>query len=71
MRTRRTAVRVERDDTILQARDPLTACYDPATVSINANTVHATHGATVANEVLGSGDTGKLQPAVLARGSRR
>jgi predicted phage baseplate assembly protein len=53
------AVRVERDDTILLAEDPLTACYDRATVTLNANTVHATHGQTVAAEVLGSGDAGK------------
>ncbi len=30
--------------------------YDPTTVSINANVALATHGETVANEVLGSGD---------------
>ncbi len=53
------AVRVERDDTILLAEDPLTACYDRATVTLNANTVHATHGQTVAGEVLGSGDAGR------------
>ncbi len=53
------AVRVDREDTILLAEDPLTACYDRATVTLNANTVHATHGQTVANEVLGSGDAGK------------
>jgi uncharacterized phage protein gp47/JayE len=29
--------------------------YDPATVTINANTVRATHGESVINEVLGSG----------------
>lgn len=53
------AVRVDREDTFLLVEDPLTACYDRATVALNANTVHATHGQTVANEALGSGDAGK------------
>lgn len=37
-------------------REALQNSYDPATVTIQANVVLATHGETVANEVLGSGD---------------
>ncbi|NJK52466.1 MAG: hypothetical protein HC936_05875 [Leptolyngbyaceae cyanobacterium SU_3_3] len=43
---------------ILVFQEPLQHCYDPATVSIYANVVAATHGETIADniEVLGSGD---------------
>ena len=37
-------------------REPLENCYDPNTVTIQANVALATHGETVADEVLGSGD---------------
>jgi hypothetical protein len=37
-------------------RDALEKSYDRATVTIQANIVQATHGETVADEVLGSGD---------------
>lgn len=53
------AVTLSRDHTTLLLRDALAACYDRTTVTLNANTVHATHGATVSGEVLGSGDAGK------------
>jgi hypothetical protein len=35
---------------------PLTGCFDPLTVKVLANVAPATQGATVAREVLGSGD---------------
>lgn len=43
---------------ILVLQKPLQACYDPASVSVHANVVNATHGETIAErpEVLGSGD---------------
>ena len=37
-------------------RDPLRGSYDRATVTISANIVRATHGETVANEAVGSGN---------------
>ena len=42
--------------TELELQEELTHEYDRATVTIYANVVHATHGETVAGEVLGSGD---------------
>ncbi len=50
------AVSSDRDRTTLILQDPLENCYDRLTVSINANVAKATHGETVAQEVLGSGD---------------
>ena len=50
------AVRSDRDRTTVTLRDPLQNPYDRATVGINANVARATHGETVADEVLGSGD---------------
>ncbi|BAY08537.1 putative baseplate assembly protein [Calothrix sp. NIES-2098] len=41
---------------ILKLTQPLKGSYDPETVRIYGNVVRATHGETVANEVLGSGD---------------
>lgn len=41
---------------ILTLLDPIQNSYDPATVTIYANVVPATHGETVAEDVLGSGD---------------
>lgn len=35
---------------------PVTTCYDPTTFRMDANTVDATEGATVHQEVIGSGD---------------
>jgi predicted phage baseplate assembly protein len=43
------------DATNIVLQHPLQRSYDRATVSINANVAHATHGETV-SEVLGSGD---------------
>jgi hypothetical protein len=40
---------------VIKLVEPIQGCYDPATVSLNANVVPATHGETV-QEVLGSGD---------------
>ena len=50
------AVSSDRDRTTLTLQDPLENCYDRLTVSINANVARATHGETVAQEILGSGD---------------
>jgi photosystem II stability/assembly factor-like uncharacterized protein len=41
---------------ILKLTQPLQGSYDPQTVRIYGNVVRATHGETVADEVLGSGD---------------
>lgn len=45
-----------RDRTTVALRRLLQSSYDRATVSINANVARATHGETVRDEVLGSGD---------------
>jgi predicted phage baseplate assembly protein len=45
--------------TIVTLVAPLDNSYDPATVTIGANVVRATHGESVRNEVLGSGQGGK------------
>jgi photosystem II stability/assembly factor-like uncharacterized protein len=45
----------DQQEPLLKLVEPLQGSYDPATVSINANVVPATHGETV-QEVLGSGD---------------
>ena len=45
-----------RDRTTITLRDPLENTYDRATVTINANVARVTHGETVSDEVLGSGD---------------
>ena len=45
--------------TQLTLAKPFAHAYDPSTVSIFANVAYATHGETVNNEILGSGDTGK------------
>lgn len=45
--------------TTLNLASPLLSTYDPATVSVCLNVVAATHGETVASEVLGSGDMRK------------
>ncbi|MEZ4734064.1 MAG: putative baseplate assembly protein [Caldilineaceae bacterium] len=52
---------INHDDffTTLTFTEGLQYRYKRATVLINANVVHATHGETVANEVLGSGDGAK------------
>lgn len=42
--------------TTIVLQDPLEAVYDRTTVTLYGNVVPATHGETVANEVLGSGD---------------
>jgi predicted phage baseplate assembly protein len=44
--------------TRLRLHDPLANCYDRASLKINANVVHATHGETK-HEVLGSGDASR------------
>ena len=41
---------------LLKLEQPLKNSYDPATVTIYANIVAATHGETISDEVLGSGD---------------
>jgi hypothetical protein len=46
--------------TTLTLREPLQNIYDRATVTINANIALATHGETVVDEVLGSGDGTKV-----------
>jgi hypothetical protein len=46
----------DRDRTCLMLRDPLHHIYDRTTVTISANVARATHGETVRDEVLGSGD---------------
>jgi predicted phage baseplate assembly protein len=46
----------DRDRTTIELRDPLQNSYDRTTVAINANVARATHGETVGDEVLGSGD---------------
>jgi hypothetical protein len=40
----------------LKLDHPLDFAYDPSTVAVNANTIEATAGATVYDEVLGNGD---------------
>jgi predicted phage baseplate assembly protein len=44
------------DHTTIKLRNPLQPAYDPQTVTINANVARATHGETVAKEILGGGD---------------
>jgi hypothetical protein len=46
----------DEDHTILKLIDPLKKVYDRATVTIFANVALSTHGETVKDEVLGSGD---------------
>src|SRR4029077_7821547 len=46
------------DRTTLILQTPLGACYDRATVAINANVAPATHGETV-SEIAGGGDAGR------------
>lgn len=46
----------DEDHTILKLTRPLTNIYDPTTVTISANVALSTHGETVKDEVLGSGD---------------
>lgn len=45
-----------REYTTLGLSQPLRGCYDPHSVGVCANVVHATHGETVPLDVLGSGD---------------
>jgi hypothetical protein len=45
--------------TTLKLKQPLANVYDSATVEILGNVVPANHGRTIANEVVGSGDSGK------------
>lgn len=52
---------------ILTLEAPLQNSYDPATVSIFANIVPATHGETVPDEVLGSGDSSQPNQAFVLR----
>jgi hypothetical protein len=48
---------VENDEhTTIELTSPLQYAYDPATVTIFANVAPSTHGETVNNEILGSGD---------------
>jgi hypothetical protein len=51
--------------TTLTLAAPLQNTYDPTTVTINANVVEATHGQTVASEVLGSSDGSASQSFTL------
>jgi predicted phage baseplate assembly protein len=51
--------------TTLTLSAPLQNAYDPTTVTINANVVEATHGQTVASEVLGSSDGSANQSFTL------
>ncbi|HLF12219.1 MAG TPA: hypothetical protein VJA26_13500, partial [Gammaproteobacteria bacterium] len=53
------ATRVDAEHTVLTLVDPLQNVYDRATVTIFANVAPSTHGETVQNEVLGSGDAGR------------
>ncbi len=54
--------------TTLTFATPLQSSYDTSTVTINANVAPATHGQTVAGEVLGSGDGSQEdQTFVLAK----
>lgn len=52
-------VAVESGTTSLALTEPLSSTYDPATVTVCLNVVAATHGETIASEVLGSGDMRK------------
>lgn len=51
--------------TTLTLSAPLQNTYDPTTVTINANVIEATHGQTVASEVLGSSDGSANQSFTL------
>jgi phage-related baseplate assembly protein len=53
-----TAVVSGLDRTTLTLQTPLSACYDRATVAINANVAPATHGETV-SEIAGGGDASR------------
>jgi len=53
---REDAVTSDRNRTAITLRDPLKGSYDRVTVRINANVARATHGESVRDEVLGSGD---------------
>ncbi len=46
--------------TVIELVEPLVNTYDRTTVNINANVALVTHGETVADEVLGSGDGSKM-----------
>ncbi|NEO43230.1 MAG: hypothetical protein F6K55_03530 [Moorea sp. SIO4A3] len=46
--------------TVIKLVDPLLNTYDRTTVTINANVALVTHGETVSDEVLGSGDGTKM-----------
>lgn len=48
--------KVEDNDATITLRDSLQNVYDRQSVTINANVARATHGETVAKEILGSGD---------------
>jgi hypothetical protein len=45
-----------KDATVCVFEKPPTHLYDPGSVSLTANLVHATQGATIASETLGNGD---------------
>jgi uncharacterized phage protein gp47/JayE len=45
----------------------LARAYDPATVVIQGNVAPATHGETVANEILGSGDASQLFQSLILK----
>ena len=52
------SVTTDAERTTLALAAPLANTYDPLTLRLNANVVRATHGETVSNEVLGSGQGG-------------
>jgi hypothetical protein len=49
------------DHTFLELTSPLQYAYDPATVTIFANVAPSTHGETVKDEILGSGDATQIR----------
>ncbi|NEO40719.1 MAG: hypothetical protein F6J90_32050 [Moorea sp. SIOASIH] len=53
--------------TVIKLVEPLLNTYDRTTVTINANVALVTHGETVADEVLGSGDGTKMNQEFLLK----
>lgn len=56
----------DKENTIIILQNPLKNIYDPKTMNIYANIVKATHGETISDEILGSGDaTNEFQEFTL------
>ncbi|MGA9365522.1 MAG: putative baseplate assembly protein [Bacteroidota bacterium] len=58
--SRSDAISSDRDHTTITLSESLQNCYDRSTVTINANVARTTHGESVKNEILGSGDATQL-----------